>query len=166
MAQHTIVQGDTLFRLAHTHRISLSALQAANPGVNASDLQIGHIIHIPDGPPTPSSPPPSSRKGPPPGYSDYHGPASNYPDPIQWAEWDKLWARDEKLMKYNTSGKEIEMIRGSIIQASEESGVDKRVILAIVMQESGGNPRIRTTNNGVRNPGTSNHCITRSRSCI
>jgi hypothetical protein len=56
-------------------------------------------------------------------------------------------------MKFNDSDSEIALIKKSIEQVARESGVDVRVILCIIMQESGGNVRVGTTNNGVRNPG-------------
>lgn len=56
-------------------------------------------------------------------------------------------------MKFNDSDSEIALIKKSIEQVARESGVDVRVILCIIVQESGGNVRIPTTDNGVRNPG-------------
>jgi LysM repeat protein len=44
---HTIVEGETLLGLAERYGISLDALLAANPGLNASFLSIGQEVLIP-----------------------------------------------------------------------------------------------------------------------
>ncbi len=44
-------------------------------------------------------------------------------------------------------------IWNAIQQVSQETGVDHRFVLAVLMQESGGCVRAPTTNYGVRNPG-------------
>lgn len=44
-------------------------------------------------------------------------------------------------------------IYDSIQAVADDTGVDHRVILAVIMQESGGCVRVPTTNYGVRNPG-------------
>ena len=51
------------------------------------------------------------------------------------------------------SGPEVGAIYDSIQQVAQETLVDHRVILAVIMQESGGCVRAPTTNYGVRNPG-------------
>jgi hypothetical protein len=56
-------------------------------------------------------------------------------------------------MKFHDSDAEIGFIKSAIERVATESRVDVRVILCIIVQESGGNVRIPTTNNGVRNPG-------------
>jgi hypothetical protein len=53
----------------------------------------------------------------------------------------------------NNSDKEIEDIHDGIIAAETASGVDRRFILSIIMQESNGCTRVPTTNGGVENPG-------------
>lgn len=55
--------------------------------------------------------------------------------------------------KPNPSDTEIQDMRDGIIAAETASGLDKRFILAIMMQESNGCPRVPTTNAGVVNPG-------------
>lgn len=45
-------------------------------------------------------------------------------------------------MQFNNSSAEIDLINNAIHQVAQESGVDPRVILCIIMQESGGNPRV------------------------
>src|SRR5260221_8513963 len=46
-----------------------------------------------------------------------------------------------------------QLVREAITQVSSESGIDQRLILAVVMQESQGHVHIPTTDNGIRNPG-------------
>lgn len=48
---------------------------------------------------------------------------------------------------------EIALIYSAIQQASTATGVDPRFILATIMQESKGCVRVKTSSNGVRNPG-------------
>jgi LysM repeat protein len=47
MSKYTIKAGDTFFAIAKQLGISVNALQAANPGINASNLQIGQVINLP-----------------------------------------------------------------------------------------------------------------------
>ena len=56
-------------------------------------------------------------------------------------------------MSYNDSASEIALIGSSITTVAQESGIDARVILCVIMQESGGNVRVGNTNNGVNNTG-------------
>ncbi|KAI4150595.1 MAG: hypothetical protein L6R39_002243 [Caloplaca ligustica] len=56
-------------------------------------------------------------------------------------------------MKFNSSDQEVEFIHQAIEKVSAESGIDVRAILCIIVQESGGNVRVGSTNNGVHNPG-------------
>lgn len=45
--QHTIVAGDTLSKLAGQYKVSVKAIQAANPGLDPNRLQINKVIQIP-----------------------------------------------------------------------------------------------------------------------
>ncbi|KAL8840885.1 MAG: hypothetical protein Q9170_001149 [Blastenia crenularia] len=164
---YKIQSGDTFWSIAHKLGISVDALQAANPGVSPTSLQIGQTIHLP-GHGKPSNPPHNPPKpgggnghivgatggtnggG---GYVNYSGPASHFPGSNQWASYAALWRQNSALMKLNDSQQEIEFVKEAIEKVSAESGVDVRCILCIIVQESGGNVRIGTTNNGVRNPG-------------
>jgi len=56
-------------------------------------------------------------------------------------------------MSYNDGASEIALIGSSITTVAQESGIDARVILCLIMQESGGNVRVGNTNNGVNNTG-------------
>lgn len=87
--------------------------------------------------------------GPPRHYS---GPAANFPnDPAKWDSWNNLWQRASSQMP-NTPA-QTEWIRQAIFHEAQITGMDARFILAVVMQESSGNARVHTTNNGVNNPG-------------
>lgn len=48
-SEYTIVKGDSLARIAKAHGVSVSALEAANPGVVPTKLRIGQKITLPDG---------------------------------------------------------------------------------------------------------------------
>ena len=164
---YTIQSGDSFWSIAKKLGISVDALQSANPGVDAKTLQVGQVINVPgsnnnNGGGDSHPPPPSgnghivgatggSNGGG--GYVSYSGPASNFPNPSEWASYDALWKQNSTLMKYNDSDAEIGYIHSAIEQVSAESGIDIRCILSIIVQESGGNPRVGSTNNGVRNPG-------------
>ena len=45
--QYTVKSGDTFYKLAKRFGTTASAIQAANPGVNPNNLQIGQVICIP-----------------------------------------------------------------------------------------------------------------------
>ncbi|KAJ5665708.1 uncharacterized protein N7477_008156 [Penicillium maclennaniae] len=53
----------------------------------------------------------------------------------------------------NNTDEETDNIKSAIASIAESSGLDSRFILAIVMQESNGCVRVKTTNYGVNNPG-------------
>lgn len=161
MATYTIESGDTFDEIAEKHGCSAEEIEAANPGVDPTDLQIGATIHLPgSAPPASNQPAPSGDlpggtggsqgRG---GYEEYSGPASNFPDPAQWAEYDVLWEHNSQLMKAHDSDEEIALIKTAIETVALEAGFDVRAILCIVMQESHGDVRVVSTNNGVNNPG-------------
>lgn len=133
---YTVKAGDTLFSIAQSHGTTLEKLQAANPGVDPKKLQVGQVLKLP------SSGSPSGNKGK--GYVQYGGPASKFPNPSEWAGWDELWKENERLMKLHDSDSEVALIKKSIETVAKESGVDRRVILCIIVQESGGNVRVKT----------------------
>ena len=162
---YTIQAGDTFTSIAASHGTSVAAIEAANPGVNANNLQIGQVIQLPGGgsggpqqPLQPSGDLPGGSGGTNGGgdYVQYQGPASAFPDPGQtWASYSFLWSFNSDLMRRagHDNGDQIAQIQSAVEQVARESGIDVRVILCLVMQESGGNVYIPTTNNGVRNPG-------------
>lgn len=151
-ATYTVLAGDTFTIIAAKFNVALASLEAANPGVNPTTLQIGQIINLPPG--TTGSPSTtvggSTNTG---AFIDYSGPASAFPDPSQWASYSSLWQQNSSLMSYNDSPSEIALIGSSITTVAQESGIDARVILCLIMQESGGNVRVGNTFNGVNNTG-------------
>lgn len=76
-----------------------------------------------------------------------------------WVSFDSMWAHNSKVMKNSCNGvrddspAEIDAIYDAIQQVAKETYVDHRFILAVIMQESTGCVRVKTTNGGVRNPG-------------
>jgi hypothetical protein len=67
---------------------------------------------------------------------------NNMKNSCQWNGWAE-----------NNSDQELADLQSAIRQVSSETGVDARYILAIIIQESKGCVRVKTTENGVRNPG-------------
>jgi LysM repeat protein len=153
-------KGGIVFNLSDVAKVlgvSVEVLEALNGGIS-QDLKIGEAINAPVGG-SPTPPPgdtiPGSTGGTEGGggFVEYSGPASHFPDPSQWQKYSLLWTSNTRLMKFHDSDSEIALIKSSIETVARESGVDVRVILCIIMQESGGNVRVPTTDNGVRNPG-------------
>lgn len=138
---YKVVSGDTLFSIAQHHNITLQALEAANPGVDPKALHPGQVLKLPSSSPQPHHDPPHAGGN---GYVEYAGPASKFPNSTAWATWDALWTENARLMKFHDSDAEIADIKQAIETVAKESGVDKRVILCIIVQESGGNVRVRT----------------------
>ncbi|NLJ24639.1 MAG: LysM peptidoglycan-binding domain-containing protein [Firmicutes bacterium] len=61
---YTIQAGDTFFKLAQRFGTTVAAIEAANPGVNPNNLQIGQVVCIPTRPaPGPTPPPPGCPNG-------------------------------------------------------------------------------------------------------
>ncbi|KAL8913026.1 MAG: hypothetical protein Q9171_002094 [Xanthocarpia ochracea] len=162
---YTIKAGDTLYEIAKAHDTTVAAIEKANPGINPKTLQVGQVIRLPGGGgPNPPKPPQDGDNDNIVGakggrdnvggeYVPYQGPASAYPPRDKWASYDALWKFNSGLIKNNASPQEIQWIKEAIETVSRSSRVDVRCILCIIVQESGGNPRVPTTNNGVRNPG-------------
>ncbi|KAI4170988.1 MAG: hypothetical protein LQ346_008793 [Caloplaca aetnensis] len=165
---YTIQSGDTFWAIAKKLGLSVDALKAANPGVDPSSLKVGQVIKLPGGGGNNNNgdggnPPPSGGNGKivgaeggsngGGGYENYSGPASAFPPRSQWASYAFLWKQNSALIGLNASPSEVSFIHSAIETVSASSGVDVRAILCIIVQESGGNPRVGTTNNGVTNPG-------------
>lgn len=88
--------------------------------------------------------------------------AAGWPSESDWGSFDDLWSANVPLMQESCgnngwgaddSTTEVDDIKNAIISISGQTGVDERVILAIIMQESEGCVRVPTTDNGVSNPG-------------
>lgn len=64
----------------------------------------------------------------------YSGDASKFPPISQWLSFDDLWECDKDACQQNPGKADI--IRQGILQVAKESGVDERIILAVILQES------------------------------
>jgi LysM repeat protein len=143
---YTIAKGDTFSSIASRLGTTVQTLENLNPGINPDDLQIGQVIQVPPGTGPVPSPIPM-----PVGYIPYSGPASSFPDQSQWADYQSLWAfnstriHDVGLYVPEDVASSIAVINYGISIVSAESGVDERVILCIIMQESGGYVLVPTT---------------------
>ncbi|KAG5931011.1 hypothetical protein E4U53_002004 [Claviceps sorghi] len=95
-------------------------------------------------------------------FSGNGEPSQGWPAESKWIDFESMWSANlantihkscEAFNQENNSDQESAAIKKAIETVSKSSGVDKRFILAVVMQESGGCVRVPTTNNGVTNPG-------------
>ena len=79
---------------------------------------------------------------------DCSGPASNFPGRDTWQDFDTLYNFNKpEMFASGDSGPEAGCIYNAIDEAAK-IGVDQRVILAIIMQESSGNVGAKSTSNG------------------
>jgi len=87
--------------------------------------------------------------------------SSGWPAKSKWVSFDNMFNNNKNTMfsscswfgQADNSGPEIGSIWNAIQQVSQQTGVDHRFVLAVILQESGGCVRVPTTNYGVRNPG-------------
>jgi hypothetical protein len=98
-------------------------------------------------------------------YTYYTGDGSvadGWPSEASWGTWAELWESNSAIMTEtcewnsygdNDSAAEIADLESAITSVAASTGVDERFILAIVMQESEGCVRVKSTNNGVENNG-------------
>jgi LysM repeat protein len=139
---YTVIAGDTAEVIATKFQISVSAIEAANPNTDWNNLQIGQILSIPSASSGASLPPAtqddSGTEGGGP-VIQYSGPASNFPPQSQWQKWSLMWAHAVTVMQLNDNADEINDIETSINAVSLESGIDRRVILSVIMEECSGN---------------------------
>lgn len=84
---------------------------------------------------------------PPNQYTCYSGPASNFPLVKNWVTYDEMWTRASQyaLTPFNDTGAEQADMKNSINKISLQSKVDQRVILAVILDESSGNVRVKCT---------------------
>ena len=54
---HVVGRGDTYYSISRDHHVSMTALKAANPGVDPRKLQLGQKIKVPAGAPAPAGSP-------------------------------------------------------------------------------------------------------------
>jgi LysM repeat protein len=141
---YTIMKGDTLSSIASRLGTNVQTLENLNPSVNPNDLQIGQVIIVPAVPGP--SPPPAPN-----GYVSYSGPASAFPDESTWADYNSLWAFNSTIIPNRIVpvpedvGSSISIIGFWIPAIAAEYGVDPRVILCIIMQESDGDVLVNST---------------------
>jgi len=171
MITYTVVAGDTFFAIARKFSISLDVLTGANPGVTPNNLQIGQKLNVPVSsvpavltPMFPANHDPLTDKGTS-GSSTvirYTGHASNFPGPSRWAKFSVLWALNAPVINsfHPLSGlqntpQQTKFIHDAINKVAAESGVDRRIILAVIMQESHGDVHagLTVSGDGIGNPG-------------
>ena len=166
--RYSVVAGDTGFAIAQRFGITFDQLSAANSGVNWNNLSVGQVLNIPaagggggrggggagggGNNPFPNDDSGTIGGGP---VICYSGPAANFPDPANWQRWSLMWARNSGVMRIDDSRQEVAYIEQAINTVARDTGIDRRVILAMIMQESQGNVRVNTTYSadGVRNAG-------------
>jgi hypothetical protein len=76
------------------------------------------------------------------GYQCY---INNHPDSHEWLSWNHLWdINREQVLSSNGGDTYIQhYVKESILEVAEESNVDARLILAVVMQESKGKAKCK-----------------------
>lgn len=151
---YTVVAGDTMYNIAQRSGVSLQDLQSANTQVQGPDyvLHEGDVLTIPSGGHAPAGPPASGG-----GVVHYRGPSCNFPGPEKWVSWETMAAHNAQVM--NTTGnsaQETQWIIEAVGTVAAELGIDRRCILAVIMQESHGKVRVNSTTSpgaGVNNTG-------------
>ncbi|KAJ4396494.1 hypothetical protein N0V93_000713 [Gnomoniopsis smithogilvyi] len=90
-----------------------------------------------------------------PGYKQsYSGPAYNFPRSSEWMSFVELFACNTPSMRATgDSEQDIENIYAAILQVASNTGIDNRVILAIIMQESHGQVNVKNAGDGQNTPG-------------
>ncbi|RAL00754.1 aquaporin-like protein, partial [Aspergillus ibericus CBS 121593] len=88
--------------------------------------------------------------------------AAGWPAQSEWLSFDAMWEANKDIISEscenngwgeNNSETETADLKAAIQQVAKESKVDHRFILAVVLQESKGCVRVKTTANAVSNPG-------------
>lgn len=146
---YTVVAGDSMWLIAQKLHIPLTALEAVNPqagsGTNFS-LHPGQVLNLPAAGSSSTGPSGggSSSGGDPgtqgnPTVHAYSGPPSSFPNPSQWQKFSLMSTREAATMnKTNNSPQETQYVLDAVATVSDETGIDKRGILAVIMQESHG----------------------------
>lgn len=142
---YSIKSGDTFDAIAKRLGVDITAIQSLNSGVKPESLQVGQIINVPDKPVVIDHDDVKHLKYHIEGYENLSGPVTNFPHPSRWASYEHLFKTNERLMLLSSTPSEVASIKKWIPIIAHESGVDPRVILCIIMQESGGNVRVPTT---------------------
>lgn len=86
------------------------------------------------------------------GFTWYSGPASSFPGKETWKDFDTLFNINKpQMLQTGDSGEDVGRIYNAILEAAK-IGVEERVILCIIMQESTGNVGVSTPNDNDGNP--------------
>lgn len=150
---YTVVSGDSLSAIAAKSGLSLASLIDLNPQL----CKIGDKINVPgNGGDSGGGAGDDVGTNGDPTVRSYSGPASSFPDPSQWQKFSLMWQQNLPEMQINDTADQISFMKQAITTVAAESGIDKRVILGTIMQESSGNVHIQTTSSpgdNIRNPG-------------
>ena len=85
-------------------------------------------------------------------FQSYSGPASSFPDQSTWLDYETLFNINKPTMlQTGDTGEDVGRIFNAILDAAK-IGVEERVILCIIMQESRGNVGVGTPNDQDGNP--------------
>jgi hypothetical protein len=82
----------------------------------------------------------------------YSGPASNFPPESSWLTFDRLWDHNKAVCEKNPDGK-AGVIHDDILKVAKETGVDARIIFAVILQESTCLLALATTQGPIANAG-------------
>jgi hypothetical protein len=86
------------------------------------------------------------------GFTWYSGPASSFPGTETWKDFITLFNINKpEMLQTGDSGEDVGRIYNAILEAAK-LGVEERVILCIIMQESTGNVGVGTPNDPDGNP--------------
>ncbi len=81
------------------------------------------------------------------GFQHYSGPSKNFPGMNQWKSVDEIFnANKVEMLKTGNTTDDVNHILAAVKECSK-LGVETRVILSVIMQESTGNVGVRTTKN-------------------
>ncbi|KAI9843824.1 MAG: hypothetical protein M1837_006084 [Sclerophora amabilis] len=77
---------------------------------------------------------------------------ADFPDESKWLDFTTLFNNVKPALSKHNSGPEIGEIWNAVQSASSSSKIDKRIIFSVILQESGGDVRTRTGDDG-QSPG-------------
>ncbi|KAL9114594.1 MAG: hypothetical protein Q9227_001272 [Pyrenula ochraceoflavens] len=78
----------------------------------------------------------------------HSGPASNFPPKSNWKDFDHIFEVNKNEMHVaGDTDADVANIKDAVQQVARQTGVEARVIVCIIMQESSGNVGVATTTN-------------------
>lgn len=83
----------------------------------------------------------------------YTGPEANYPKEDKWVSYDTLWDLNKQVCERPDNAGKGPILKQYIKEVADEAGMDARVVLAVILQESTCNLGVGSTDGGVNNPG-------------